>query len=578
MNLTPSLPPVAIAIACVLAVLIAWTGLWRGRAQRRASVTWMLLALQPLLAASLYAALFPPSRALPADTLQVLAPGAGVRSAGPGSVALPEATAGADVRRVPDLSTALREQPAARVQVQGAYLPARDRDALAGRTLDFQPGAAPVGLVELWPPEPLAAGATFALGGRVHGMPGARVELRDPVGALVDRIAPGADGRFVLHGQAGAAGDALFALHVLDAAGKQHDRVPVPVSAIAAAQPKLLVLAGAPQPELKYLRRWAIDAGLALRTRIATGAGLSVGDAPTVLDAATLDGFDLVVLDDRALAALPMRERDALGEAMRRGLGVLVRVGGPIDAGTRAALRGWGLAVGGDAAGTASVAAAPAPDADAAAAVPALTRRTLAPTDATSPALARDPQGQPYAWWRPLGRGRLGLSTLTDSYLWALAGRHDLHAGLWSGLLSPLARARGTALPTVSGPAWAGQRVNLCGVGADATVTAPEGARTPLRIDPDTGARSCAGYWPTQAGWHVLHGNAGRRAFYVQDPAQAKAWFLQSQRDATLALAGGEAASTATASVRVPGSRWPWWLAFVCAASLSWWLERRRPA
>jgi len=578
MNLTPSLPPAFIAIACAMAVLIAWIGLWRSRAQRRASVTWILLALQPLLAGSLYAALFPPSRAQPADTLQVLAPGSNLRSGGPGSVALPEAAAAADIPRVPDLATALRQRPAARVQVLGAYLPARDREALGDRALTLQPGDAPVGLVEVWSPEPLAAGATFVVGGRVHGLPGARVELRDPIGALVDRVEPGSEGRFALHGQAGAAGDALFALHLLDATGKERDRVPVPVNAIAAAQPKLLVLAGAPQPELKYLRRWAIDAGLALRTRIATGAGLSVGDAPALLDAATLDGFDLVVLDDRALAALPAREREAMGEAMRRGLGVLVRVGGPIDAGARAALRSWGLDVGGDAAGTASVVAPPSPDTDNATALPALTRRTLAPTDATSPVLARDPQGEPYAWWRPLGRGRLGISTLTDSYLWALAGRHDLHAGLWSGLLSPLARARGTALPTVSGPAWAGQRVTVCGVGADATMTAPEGARTPLRIDPDTGARSCAGYWPTQAGWHVLHGNAGRRAFYVQDPAQAKAWFLQSQRDATLALAGGDTASNATDSVRIPGSRWPWWLAFVCAATLSWWLERRRPA
>jgi len=93
--------------------------------------------------------------------------------------------------------------------------------------------------------------------------------------------------------------------------------VPVPVSALAAPQRKLLVLAGAPQPELKYLRRWAVDAGLSLRTRIATGGGLVLGDAPPVLDADTLDSFDAMILDERALASLSARERDAVAERNR---------------------------------------------------------------------------------------------------------------------------------------------------------------------------------------------------------------------------------------------------------------------
>jgi hypothetical protein len=480
---------------------------------------------------------------------------------------------------VPDLATALRRQPAARVVVTGAYLPARDRDALAGRALDFRPSDAPAGLVEVWLPTPVAAGATFAVGGRVQGLPGSRIELTDPAGTRLQQVVPDAAGRFQLHAQAGPPGDALFSLRLIDAAGHEQGRTPVPVSALAAPPLKLLVLAGAPQPEVKYLRRWAIDAGLSLRTRIATGAGLGLGDAPARLDAATLDGVDLVVLDERSLSALPQGERQALGAAMQRGLGVLVRLAGAPDAATRSALREWGLPLHGDASGTAEV-TAPAADADAAA-VPALTRRALTPVDAAAAqVLARDAAGVAYAWWQPLGRGRVGLSTLTDSYLWALAGQHDRHAALWSGLLSPLARPRGAPPPTVIGPAWAGQRVTLCGVAADASVTAANQARTPLRIDPASQPNACAGYWPEQAGWHVLDSAGGTMRFYVQDPAQAHAWFVQSQRDATLALAGeGDAApgpAAASAAIRTPGPRWPWWLAFVCFAAASWWLERRR--
>ena len=57
----------------------------------------------------------------------------------------------------------------------------------------------------------------------------------------------------------------------------------------AAARP---VLGGAPNAELKYLRRWASDSGAALRTRIGTGARMTLGDALPALDAAALGTVD----------------------------------------------------------------------------------------------------------------------------------------------------------------------------------------------------------------------------------------------------------------------------------------------
>lgn len=575
----------AAATMLALGAILAMSGIWRARRQRTRAVTVALLVLQPLLALSLYLALFPPSRALPAGTLQVIGPagpGASMPRADSGiAIALPEAQASSSAARTPDLATALRQRPATRVEVIGAYLPARDRDALAGRSLHFDPPAPPDGLVEINLPPPLAPGSTFSVAGRVHGMPGARIALHDPAGKRIASLPPGADGRFIVQAQAGAAGEALFSLHLLDSAGRQAASVPVPVVAAAAPPLKLLVLAGAPQPELKYLRRWALDAGLSLQTRIATGGGLFLGEAPAVLDATTLDGLDLVVLDDRALAGLPARERAALGAAMQRGLGVLLRTGGPLEAGARLALRDWGLPLAGDAATAVLAAPAASPGDVADVALPALTRRRLAPATSTSAqVLAHDARGDAYAWWRPVGRGRLGVSTLTDSYLWTLAGRQDLHAALWSTLLSPLARPRGAAPPVLLDVAWAGTRATLCGLGDDATVTAPDGERARLIPDPTSGARDCAGYWPLRDGWHVLRSSRGRLAFYVQDPAKASAWFTQIQRDATLAQVG-EAAGEGTARPdppRVPAPRWPAWLAFVCLAATAWWLERRRGA
>ena len=59
-------------------------------------------------------------------------------------LALPEARAGGDVARVPDLGTALRQHPGTtRVHVVGAGLVARDRDAAAHVDIAFVPAAAP---------------------------------------------------------------------------------------------------------------------------------------------------------------------------------------------------------------------------------------------------------------------------------------------------------------------------------------------------------------------------------------------------------------------------------------------------
>ncbi|MGO4780014.1 hypothetical protein AB4084_31535, partial [Lysobacter sp. 2RAB21] len=120
------------------------------------------------------------------------------------------------------------------------------------------------------------------------------------------------------------------------------EQVDVPVAIEARPAPKLLLLAGAPGPELKYLRRWAADAGLKPHTQISVGAGLQLGDAPLSLNAATLAGFDLLVLDERAWESLGETQRNAVIAAARGGLGVLLRVGGPLSPRTRAQLRELG--------------------------------------------------------------------------------------------------------------------------------------------------------------------------------------------------------------------------------------------
>ena len=103
------------------------------------------------------------------------------------------------------------------------------------------------------------------------------------------------------------------------------------------------MLAGAPDAELKYLRRWAVDAGVRMHTQIELGGGMQLGDAPVALNAATLKDFDAVIVDERTWGGMGAARRNALAHAVRGGLGLLVRLDGPLWPASRNALAEAGL-------------------------------------------------------------------------------------------------------------------------------------------------------------------------------------------------------------------------------------------
>lgn len=565
-----------------------------------------LPVLQALSALLLYFTLLPPPRSVDAGQLTVLtgnAASAGTVPVGATVIALPEAAPGAEAARAPDLATALRQHPGSTsLLLVGDGLSARDRDTALPARVRLQSSAAPRGWLELQPPSATAPGALFEVAARAGGVTGARAELLDPAGVVVDRAALDAQGGVRLHGTARAAGRSEFTLRLLDAQQHVVDSIPVPQQTVDGPAPRVLILAGAPGPELKYLRRWATDTGLSVQAQASAGGGVVLGDAPVALSAARLAATDVLVLDERSLAALGAAQRALVRQALRDGLGVVVRSSGALGDGVRQALREWGLPVTG---GTrASPLALPA-DPDAAllqarrgpvrpaanptayieeadtashsAAPPALERFDV--NAAGAEALLQDAQGNAVGGWRSVGRGRVAVLPVTDSYRLVLAGREDRHAELWSRVLATVARALPGA-PTVrlaTATPWAGERLTLCDVPSGTQVRSPEGHRVTVQVDPATGNQHCAGYWPQQPGWHQLQHGDTVQAFYVFDRESAPQLHRQQVR---LATEQRLAATTTTATEspgRVPGPRWPWLLGFIAVAGLLWWLERRRP-
>lgn len=543
----------------------------------------------------LYFFLQPPSAPPRTTALKLLTANAGAADAlaAPDEIvlALPEAPDFAEVPRVPDLGTALRRHPTATpLRVRGDGLEARDLDAARGHAIEYTPPPLPAGLVELSAPTRVPRGRRFTVQGRITAAPGGHIELLDPAGRVDDSVVPGDDGRFRLTTSAGPAGRVEYRLRARTAQDTTLQELALPLEVIPGEPLRVWVLAGGPSPELKYLRRWALDAGLRLHTQVAVGGNVDIGDPPRPFTAASLREFDLLVLDERAWRDLGERGRATLRDAVREGLGVLLRLTADPGPQERTVLRVWGFAVDAadlprslqlpgserpDAAAAATTPDAAAVEAQATDTAPRLSRRPLRLAAHDGVPLLRDQRGDVLALWRGEGRGRIALWTLSDSFRLVLAGRRAAHGSLWAQALDTLARPSGERDVTLPEHVRAGERSVFCDLGDDARVLAPAGGTVALVRDPTSG---CAAYWPVEAGWHALQTGAQSVAFPVRAANEGLALAAAARQDNTRALVAVAEVTPVTTLPPVPGPRWPWGLAWLLVSAMLWWLERRRHA
>lgn len=593
---------VLLALALVVGVArLLWTR-WRSEAgvRPRAWRTALLVALQIASVTLLYRTLLPPPVATGIDALVVAtadAPSTVARNLASHEklVALPEAWPIAGAEAVPDLGTALRRHPeTARLRVVGDGLEARDRDALHGMPMSFEPAPLPRGLIEISAPSRVQAGSDFRVHGRAHDLRGGVVELLDPSGQRVDRQTVDAQGRFMLLGATRTPGLAEFRIRASDSRGQQVEVAAIPLNVYSPPTTRVLVLAGAPDAELKYLRRWAIDSGVHMTTQIQLGGGVLAGDAPVAFNAGALKTFDAVIVDERSWDGLGEARRRVLVDAVRNGLGLLVRVTGPLSATGRNALASWGIRLNSVSTPTTfafptsegnntfaaarlgpASAGSPASTTPTDIPLPELTRQALRIDSAAGHAWLRDRDGHALGTWLALGRGRIGAWLPMDTFQLVLIGREDLHAALWSDAVAEVARASDATNISVPADARRNTRVTLCGLSDGASVVAPGLPATPLLIDPVTGAARCAGFWPRVSGWHTLRNGDASAPFFVREQAELAGIAARQMRDATAQATLGSAGAVAMQAT-APGPRWPWFIAWLIVSATMWWLERSR--
>jgi hypothetical protein len=384
------------------------------------------------------------------------------------------------------------------------------------------------------------AGRAAAVSFRVHGGPGdsARVYLTE-AGAVVDSVMGRADGSGAMAGafrvRPAAPGWREWGVRVAWPGGDSAAAV-AGAWVDSAGAPRVLVRAGFPDWESKFVVRALEESGARVETGAALGRGLAVQAGGGAISAARLAQVDAVVVLDGA--PLDGAEVAALAQWASAGGGVLLQ-------GDRAGAAGFGLVRAAPAAATVDGAAlrwsappelAPLPADRVGAAA-----RPFAAIGAATHVAAAAPQG-PVLALRPMGRGRAAALAIGETWRWRMeAGRVAEHGEFWRSLVDWLSSARpeplAIRLSAASGPAGVRREVRVYDArgAADApvpplVVTRPGGATDTVRLARDASAAGVlrGSFVPAAPGLHALAiaGQPPTAGFRAAPPpaAEAEGW------------------------------------------------------
>ncbi len=441
---------------------------------------------------------------------------------------------------------------------------ATSREAGAAAATD----QAPLAALDL--PDEVTLGEPIPVRGRARVPDSGWVILESPDGGRDSSLVSAAAPWFQLAARPRASGGAVYRLALRGSSGDVFADS-FGVSVRPDRPPTLLVLDGSPSFETAYLKRWLAARGgrLTVRTAFTRGRnrmerlnGAPAADGP--LTPALLGGFDAVLADSAALAALSPAERRALTDAIEGdGLGLLLTSGTP----TAVLFVAFAPFV---------VDSSRAGDHDEARTSrltwPHIPRRsrtgievagtTLRPRPGLSP-LVSDQAGGWLAARRNAGAGRVAVTLVRTPSRWVLEGEQDLFAGYWDRLISAVARDTATRASIEGGAAPRVDRRLQVSLIASAppeavSIAAPDGTLEPIALarDPVETRRWTGAWWPREAGWHALRLGARELPFLVLEAP----------------------AAAVTETPGAPPSQWLQVVAFLVllAALTGLWLESRR--
>ena len=292
------------------------------------------------------------------------------------------------------------------------------------------------------------------------------------------------------------------------------------------------------------------------------------------INAASLREVDLLMLDERAWGTLNHNKKQSVIEALRGGMGLLLRITGPLTSTDRNELRALGFYVNEDN----RVQGVRLQNSDDKKVQATLTRRPLQVNTSDAVTLLQDDAKNPLALWRAEGRGRMALFWLTDTYKLILNADSRRHGQIWQDAISTLARTRNeTPIYLRDRNARINERIVLCNIAAKTYVQEPDADISYLIPDNATGPnKNCAAFWPRLSGWHNVISDNNELPFYVRDNKDAIGLKANAIRQATQLLTAKQSLWEKTNRITIPGSHWPWFLFWLLATALLWLVERTK--
>jgi len=427
---------------------------------------------------------------------------------------------------IPDLSYFLKSNPnIQKLNIYGYGLSATELKNLERYQIVFHPSTNPTGIIAAnWPgrlktSEPLQVQGTY----QNSGSDSVKLLLKG-LGRAIDSISIDARSNksFSFKTTPKQTGKAVYELIAL----QQHDTLakePVPVQVGDQAPMKVLILASFPDFEYKFLKNWLFENQypLAFRSQISKNKyAFDFLNTDSVnlnqINAAVLKKFDILIIDEEEFAALSPAERASIDVAVKRGMGLLMRVANVKATTTIGAkfgryespvLKGKGLNL------------MLQEDHFKFNALP-LEQALFLKINQNDLPLVTDATGKNLLNSNINGYGKILISTISSTYNWLLSGQKTDYATYWSKVLANAARKKNTIQSVNIVPQFpvVSQRMNIIVDLAESgkvPILKMEGIQLSPRQNMELPFQWDAYYWPQKTGWTDLQVNQKIETAYI---------------------------------------------------------------
>jgi hypothetical protein len=407
-----------------------------------------------------------------------------------------------------------------------------------------------LGLVDLSWPRELVVGEFVEISGLLQGTDEAlaadniyQLSLRDPAGEVIHTTSIKPSERFRLSFPATSIGQWVYQLRL----SKNNDSIifadePIALSVVKPTPLRILIKQSSPSFETRQLKNWAAEFGsqITVLTQISKvkeiRQSINLNDSeleqsPPPFSAQSLDIFDWLVIDGRALLTLNKQQMNALHAAVKKGLGVYIIADNELVKAWPVPLMDWLSEIDIQPLELANYSSIPIwANSQIDRAMP-LVKAKVTPSSDIS--LVQNNAGAILVSRSKIGLGQVAVSLINATYGWQTAGLTEQYSHFWQSVIYQLARpkqppywlkAKDNSLSLVN------HRKQRCLLGVTTTgLTTQNQSPQPLILTQDLvqSDQYCLSIWPTIDGWQKLEWSEKNELTAMQDSNQLKlnTWF-----------------------------------------------------